>query len=179
MEDRGIVIRLRPPSWRLRRLCVSRGAAISCIPLPPRVGALFPLPAFSAFQPVHLHVVRSRRPPAALHTCCYSSSSSSSSSSTTFASSSKEKKKERKKIRERERSLARGWRAGGQWGEKQEKLHPFESHPRTPSGLKKSIKRREPAAVRGGRKRGREREREGPKKRGGESAKGTGRIDKG
>ena len=70
------------------------------------------------------------------------------------------KKKERKKIRERERSLARGWRAGGQWGEKQEKLHPFESHPRTPSGLKKSIKRREPAAVRGGRKRGRERERE-------------------
>lgn len=28
-------------------------------------------------------------------------------------------------------------------GERREKLHPFESHPRTPTGLKKSIKRRE------------------------------------
>lgn len=28
-------------------------------------------------------------------------------------------------------------------GERREKLHPFELHPRTPSGLKKSIKRRE------------------------------------
>lgn len=30
-----------------------------------------------------------------------------------------------------------------------EKLHPFESHPRTPSGLKKSIKRREARRMEG------------------------------
>lgn len=40
----------------------------------------------------------------------------------------------------------------GARGERREKLHPFESHLRTPSGLKKSIKRRE--ARHGGRQPG-------------------------
>lgn len=38
----------------------------------------------------------------------------------------------------RESGIERGARS-----KRREKLHPFESHPRTPSGLKKSIKQRE------------------------------------
>lgn len=36
-----------------------------------------------------------------------------------------------------------GSERGERGDERREKLHPFESHLRTPSGLKKSIKRRE------------------------------------
>lgn len=104
-------------------LCVPRGCNI-LHPPPTKswctlLRFLFPLPAFSAFQPVHLHV-RSRRPPAALRTCC---SSSSSSSSTTFASpsSSKEKKKKNEKKEENpgvpggvnEAAGMEGWRTVG------------------------------------------------------------------
>lgn len=42
----------------------------------------------------------------------------------------------------------------GARGERWEKLHPFESYPRTPSGLKKSIKRREARRVEGDNRRG-------------------------
>lgn len=42
------------------------------------------------------------------------------------------------------------WARGERW----EKLHPFESYPRTPSGLKKSIKRREARRVEGDNRRG-------------------------
>lgn len=162
---------------------MSRGAAISCIPFPrgtlaSSIPTDLPLPLFPAcLSPLSsLSFTRlSIRPfTSSFSSFLFSSSSlpsSSSSSSLLFPL-----ERGRKKIRDD------CWDNSGECGSettvepdergiRREKLHPFGSHPQTPSGLKKSIKRR--GTRRGGRELsrrrvgveegGKEREKEGRK----------------
>lgn len=87
-----------------------------------------------------------------------------------------------------EAAVESGVRRQVRGNERREKLHPFGSHPRTPSGLKKSIKRREARRVEGdswsrttergveerGKKRERERERVGGEAAGEQTALSSG-----
>ena len=91
----------------------------------------------------------------------------------------KKKKKERKSGRENE--VSRGDGGLEDSGARSRKNCIRSSHIREPHRVLRNQLNEESLLLfgEGGREGEREREREGPKKRGGESAKGTGRIDKG
>lgn len=131
------------PSWRLRPR-VSRGAAISCIPFPRGPSTS---PPSSQAPPPSLFLATSAPlpPPSPVHPIAIVYFVLLVVVVVIIL------ERRKKKIRNDCPTMLRWWwwDHGRVWdrrearGKSREKLHPFESHLRTPSGLKKSIKRRE------------------------------------